>query len=86
MLNFKNINQNETQSSQTKDNPYFIIPEDNGINRLSIPKNKQAFFIALFMSLGFMICPIPPLVIFKVIQYPDYRFEILYSIRSCRQA
>ena len=80
------MNQNETPSSQTKDNPYFIVPEDNGITRLSIPKNKQAFFLTLFLLLVLMISPIVSLIIFKVIQYyaPCIIVPILILLLSCK--
>ena len=86
MFNFENINQNQTPSSQTKENPYFIVPEDNRIIRLSIPKNKQAFIMALFISISVMIPPIPTLAILKGIQYyaPFCIIPILIILLSCK--
>ena len=60
MLEFDNTSPNP--SPQTMDNPYIIVPENNGINRFSIKKGGCSAFTLLFLLILAMGIPVSILV------------------------
>ena len=52
--------------SQTTDNPFIVIPEELGVNQLSIIKNKFCLVVSIIVPLSFLVPGAILLGVFRV--------------------